>query len=146
MAPFIQFIHVLCGVSFFGITIASFAYISKSIKKNDSALLHYALKTSLLGDRIIFPIIIIQFITGAMMVQYHHLSFQTPWIIVAFIALSVVSLIWFLLFLIKYINYSSGRNTFFKFKKSFFILNIIIILLFCMIIHDAIAQKTFLWR
>lgn len=143
MAPVIEFIHVMCGVTFFGLMIASFLYVSSSIKQNNPELLHYAIKTSLFIDRIIFPIIVIQFLTGTFMVLHHQLSFHTPWIIVAYIALSAVSIIWFLLVLIKYRNREQIQ---FQHKKLFYILNIILILFFCMIIHDAVTQQTWLWR
>lgn len=143
MAPLIEAIHVMCGVTFFGLMVASFLYISSSMKQNNSALLRYAIKTSLIIDGIIFPIIVIQFVTGTFMVRYYQLSFQTPWIIVAYGALSAVSIIWFFLVLIKYRNL---KQTQFQHKKLFYFLNFILILLFCMIIHDAVMQQTWLWR
>src|SRR3990167_806290 len=134
MAQFIQFIHVLCGVSFLGIIIASFVYITKSIKQQDIQLLRYAIKTSLLGDCILFPIILIQILTGTFLVYYYHLSLNTPWVIVAYIIFFIAAIIWFLLAFIKYLNLSTPH---FRYKKLFYFLNILIIVLFCMIIHDA---------
>lgn len=146
MAPFIEFIHVLCGVTFFGIAIASFVYVTSSIKQKNTTLLHYALQTSLLADCLIFPIIIILFLSGTVMVHDHHLSFNTPWIIVAYAAFIVVSMIWILLVWIKYRHFISKKTAPFRFKKTFIVLNIVMILIFCMIVHDAVTQQTWLWR
>lgn len=142
MAAIILFLHLLCGVSFFGVVIASFVYIAKSIKQNDPALLQYAIKTSLLGDCAIFPIILIQILTGTFLVHHDHLPLNTPWIVVAYIVFALASMMWFLLGIIKYLNISSER---FRFKTLFYVLNILMIVLFCLIIHDAVTQQTWLF-
>lgn len=146
MAPLIEFIHVLCGVSFFGLFVSSFVYVYSSIRQQDALLLRYAIKNSLLVDVVIFPVILIQLLTGTWMVHYHHLALNTPWIIVAYCSFCVVSLLWFVLFLIKSSYYCGEVHRHFRFKKTFITLNIIVILLFCMIVHDAVMQQTWLWR
>ena len=145
IAPFIETIHILCGVTFFGLMIASFVYVISSVRQNDPTLFRYCLKVSLYGDVLIFPIIVVLFLTGTFMVYHHHLPMNTPWIIVAYCALSVVSVLWFLLVLIK-LNAISTNAASLCYRKSFVMVNVIIILVFCMIIHDAITQQTWLWR
>lgn len=144
MASVILFVHLLCGISFFGIVIASFVYITKSIKQNDPVLLQYAIKTSFLADCVIFPIILIQIVTGTFLVHHNHLPLNTPWIVVAYSIFSVASIIWFWLGVIKYLNFFD-KKTVFRFKKIFYVLNILMIIIFCMIIHDAVTQQTWLF-
>lgn len=145
MAAIVLFVHLLCGVSFFGIIIASFVYIAKSIKQNNHVLLQYAIKTSLLGDCVIFPMILIQILTGTFLVYHNHLSLNTPWIIAAYIVFALAGVLWFLLGIIKYINISSDTSSAFRFKKFFYVLNAVMIVIFCMIIHDAVTQQTWLF-
>jgi uncharacterized membrane protein len=140
---FIMTIHQLCGISFFGMVIASFAYITKSIRQNDPVLLRYAITTSLIGDCVIFFFVIIQPLTATFLVYQRHLPFNTPWIIVAYLAFALVSTLWFLTALIKYINYKNNKS--FRFKKMFYLLNVAMILIFCVIIHDAVMHQTWLW-
>jgi uncharacterized membrane protein len=145
VAAIVLFIHLLCGVTFFGIFIASFVYIAKSIKQNNHALLQYAIKTSLLGDCAIFPMILIQILTGTFLVHHNHLPLNTPWIIVAYSVFALAGVLWFLLGIIKYMNISSKPSSTFRFKKIFYILNCVMIVIFCMIIHDAVTQQTWLF-
>lgn len=140
MMTFILTVHLLCGTSFFGIVIASFVYITKSIRQKDPALLRYAIKTSLIGDCVIFPVVLIQPLTATFLVYHHRLPLNTPWIIVAYLAFALVSMLWFLVALIKYVN--QENNGAFRFKKIFYMLNAVIILFFCAIIHDAVMHQT----
>lgn len=146
MMSFIQFIHVLFGVSFLGILIASFLYITNSIQQKNMVLLQYALRISLFGDRILFFIIILQVFTGTFLVHDHHLSFSTPWIIVAYIIFSLIAVIWFLLLLIKNMNRSDSKIFSFRYQTLFYSLNILVIILFFIVIHDAVTQQTWLYR
>ncbi|PIZ05129.1 MAG: hypothetical protein COY58_00785 [Gammaproteobacteria bacterium CG_4_10_14_0_8_um_filter_38_16] len=143
MVGFIELIHVLCGVSFFGLMVTSFVYISNSMRQQNPTLLRFAIKTSLLVDRFIFLILVMQFVTGTFMVRHDQLSFHTPWIIVAYVALSLVGVIWFLLMLIKYVNRTQAH---FRYQILFYFLNVLLILLFCIIIHDALMQQTWFWK
>ncbi|EKD78174.1 MAG: hypothetical protein ACD_42C00014G0003 [uncultured bacterium] len=143
MAPLIEFIHVMSGVGLFGLLVASFVYISGSLRQKNPIMLRYAVKTSLTIDWIIFFIILLQFLTGTFMVHYHRLSFHTPWITIVYFALCVVSIIWFFLVWIKYRNRHRDN---FNYRKLFYCLNVIMIILFFMIIHDAVTQQTWLWR
>lgn len=145
MSAFLMFMHIVCGVTFFGIVMASFIYIHHSIRQQDPLLLSYALKVSLMGDCLIFPMILIQLLTGTFLVHHHHLPLNTPWIIVAYLAFATVSVIWFLLALIKYVNFSQSYTEGFRFKKPFYCLSILIIFLFCIIVHDAVTQTTWLF-
>lgn len=145
MSAFLMFIHILCGVTFFGIVMASFIYIHHSIREQDPVLLSYALKASLMGDCIVFPMILIQLLTGTFLVYHHHLPLNTPWIIVAYLAFATVSVIWFLLVLIKYVNFFQMHRGPFRFKKPFYYLSAVIVILFCIIVHDAVTQSTWLF-
>ena len=140
MAAFILTVHLLCGVSFFGIVIASFVYITKSIRQKDPVLLRYAMTTSLIGDCVIFPLVLIQPLTATFLVYHNHFPLNTPWIMVAYLAFALVSMLWFLTALIKYVNYKNTGT--FRYKKIFYMLNVVIILFFCVIIHDAVMHQT----
>lgn len=142
VGEFISFIHILCGVTFLGVLVASFFYIANSIRSKSSALIHYAIRASFFGDAIIFPMVVAQFVTGTLMVTQHQLSFQTPWIIVAYHFFGLVSICWFLLVLIKYKNIKRDCDRYFKYQKIFYTLNILVLILFVLIIHDAVTQST----
>ena len=146
MLKLITFVHIICGATIIGILVASFIYIASSIKQNNLTLMQYAIQTSFFGDYLVFPMILVQFFTGALMVKLHHLSFNLPWIIAAHIALTFVTLLWLCLLLIKYKNYKRTKP--FIFKKCFYALNILMVVTFILIIHDAVTQSTglFFWR
>ena len=135
----IKCLHLIGGTVFLGITIASYFYISYS--KSDQKLRLFALKTSLLGDILIALIIVLQYITATLLVKLNHLSFATPWIIVAYIAFSLVSFCWLVNVIIKVHNVRLTNG--FQYNKLFHAMHMLIILVFILIIHDAVMQKTY---
>ena len=137
----LKFLHLICGTTLFGVMIASFFYIALSIYKNDKALTQYALKTSYFGDGIILVMTIIQFITAQHLVVDGHFTLAIPWIFIAYHAFALVVLLWLCQFLIKffYLSKSSCSPTI---LKLYYFFNVTIILIFLIIIHDAVTQST----
>lgn len=143
-----KFLHLICGTTFFGIMIAAFFYIARSIRKSDRSLIEYSLRASYFGDGIIFGIVLIQLITAIMLVSAGHFTLTIPWIFIAFHAFGVVVLLWLCIFLIKYLFLSKAHIPAIS-LKIFYGLNLLLILLFIIIIHDAVTQSTwfdFLFR
>lgn len=141
MAPALVFSHVLCGVLFFGLMHFSFLIIMKSLRQQDPVLIAHAIKTSLKLDIVLFPMIVVVIVTGAFMTEVRHISPGTAWITAAYGLFSFVSLSWFMLVLIKLRNVMSAV---FHYKKLFYALNIIVMILFVLIVHDAVTQTTWL--
>lgn len=144
----IKFFHIICGVSFFGIVIASFFYIARSISKNDGALIAYSIKSSYFGDGIIILCIIIQFLSSFSLMAAKNYTTAIPWILIAFYAYSFIIILWlFTIFTKKF--YLLKKITSFFPAGIFYLLNSFIILIFIMIIHDAVMHRTgfeFLFR
>lgn len=144
---FVKFLHISMGITFFfGIVVASFFYIVNSWKQSQATMLCYALRASFYGDLIIFPMVVLQYITAILLVKSNHLSLAVPWIAVAYLAFSLIALLWFMNLIIKYVNYRrikqhSDRQ--FVLKSGFYLFNILMIAIFILIIHDAIMQKTY---
>jgi len=137
----LKFLHLICGTTFFGIMIAAFFYISLSIKKNDRSLINYALRTSYFGDGIIFFLVVIQFITANKLVYAGHFTLAIPWIFIAYHAFGAVILLWLSILFIKLISLSKIHISPIA-LKIFYLLNIMLILIFIIIIHDAVTQST----
>ncbi len=143
-----KFFHLIGGTTFFGIMIASFFYITHSIKKNDLSLIHYALKASYVGDAIIFFIIIIQIITANRLVSDGYFTLSVPWISMAYYAFGVIILLWLSILWVK-LNYLVKKDISTIAIKIFYLLNVMTILIFMIIIHDAVTHNTwfnFLFR
>ncbi len=134
----LKMIHLIGGVTFFGIITAGFFYIINAYRKHDSMLLQYAIKTSFFGDILIIIFIIIQYYTGTVLMHNANLSLATPWVLVAYIAFSFVTIFWFLLILLK-IKMMRSQTISWIYVS----LNILIILLFILIIHDAVMHATY---
>ena len=148
MLSFIKFVHVICGVSFFGIIIASFFYIARSIKYSDRSLINYSLTTSYFGDAIILLCILILLITSIPLVSAGHFTLKVPWIFIAYHAFGCLIVLWLLTILIKKFCLSKAVIAPYS-VKIFYILNSAMILIFIVIIHDAVTQSTgleFLFR
>ena len=138
-------LHILCGVVFLGLTMASYFYIINAQRYKTPELFAYALKTSFWGDLLQFIIIVIQFITGTYLLKHSPYSLNTPWIQVAYIAFSVVAVFWFLNLQIKIITYKAEKiqpTTCLEYKTLFHIFNWLIFILFICIVHDAIMHRT----
>ena len=148
MLSLIKFFHVLCGVSFLGITIASFFYITQSINKQDRALIDYSIRVSYFGDALILGCIFVQIATSIPLIIAGHFTLEVPWIFIAYLAFGILILLWLLTLLIKKFYFSKVVIAPFP-LKSFYSLNIAMILIFIIIIHDAVTQSTgleFLFR
>lgn len=137
----LKFLHLVCGTTFFGITIAAFFYIAKSINQGDRSLIDYSLRASYFGDAIILLCIIIQFISAESLVSSGHFTLEVPWIFVAYLAFSLLILLWLINLIIKRFCLS---KTVINFIKSYYLINIMMILIFVIIIHDAVTQSTWM--
>lgn len=143
-----KFVHLICGITFFGIMIAAFFYIARSIKDGDRALIDYSLKASYFGDGLIFFIVIIQLLTATQLVSNGHFTLAIPWVFIAYHAFGAIILLWLSILLIK-ILYLSKMDISTVAVNIFYLLNAIMILIFIIIIHDAVTQSTwfnFLFR
>lgn len=144
----LEFLHLICGTSFFGIIIAAFYYIARSIKSEDRALINYSLKASYFGDGIVLLIVLTQFFTATRLVTAGHFTLTIPWIFIAYHAFGTIVLLWISTFLIKILYLSKTYIPPFALRV-FYFLNVMIILIFIIVIHDAVTQSTwfdFLFR
>ncbi len=144
----IKFFHIICGTAFFGIIIASFYYISKAIHKQDRSLIDYSLRASYFGDAVSLLCILILFASSIPLVFAGHFTLAVPWIFIAYHAFGFLSQLWLItlcskrFYLSKNIISAASINI-------FYFLNIAMILIFIIIIHDAVTQSTaleFLFR
>src|SRR5688572_15622308 len=106
MLSIIKFFHVTCGVSFFGIIIAEFYYIARSINKYDRSLIDYSIKTSYFFDAIILFCIFVQLVTSMPLVSAGHFTLEVPWILVAYYAFGFLIILWALTVFIKKLYFS----------------------------------------
>lgn len=134
-------LHVMFGVTFFGLIIANYFYVTYSFRLGQHKLINYALKTSLWLDILMGFIILFMFMSAAFLVKQHNLSIHTPWILTAYIAFSCISLIWIAVIFIKFYYYKRPEKLILA--KSFHALNIAMIILLMIIVHDAVMHKTF---
>lgn len=144
----LKFLHLICGTTFFGIIIAAFFYIARSISNGDRSLINYSLKTSYFGDGVISFIVIIQLITAVKLVSDGHFALAIPWIFIAYHAFAAIILLWLSILLVKLLCLSKP-DILPIFVNIFYSLNVIMILIFIIIIHDAVTQSTwfdFLFR
>lgn len=148
MLNIFKFFHLICGTTFLGIIIAEFFYIAHSMSKMDQLLLTYSLKASYFGDGIIFFLAIIQLITANELVSAGHFTLTIPWIFIAYHAFAIVILLWLSVLFIKV--FYLAKSTISPIASTmFYLLNVIMISLFIIIIHDAVTQSTwfeFLFR
>jgi uncharacterized membrane protein len=139
----IKFLHLICGVSFFGITIAAFYYIARSIQKKESSMILYSIKASYFGDVIILVCVVIQLITSTSLVAVGHFTLQVPWIFVAYHAYALLILLWLMDVVLKKF-YLTKPIISPAAIKSFYVMNTVMILIFMLIIHDAVMHATWL--
>ncbi len=143
-----KFIHLICGTTFLGLMIASFYYITLSIRKNDRVLIEYSIKASYFSDGIILLIVPLQLATATYLVSVGHFTLKIPWIFIAYHAFGAIILFWIAILAIKIFYLSKPRipPTALRF---FYFFNSLVILIYIVIIHDAIMQSTwfeFLFR
>ena len=144
----IKFFHVIAGVSFLGINIAMFYYVTRSIKKSDRSLIDYSIRASYFGDALILLCILVQIITASSLVSAGKFTLAVPWIFIAYQAFGLLVILWLSALLIK-INYFSAQVISRSAVKNYYCLNIAMILVFIIIIHDAVTHSTgleFLFR
>lgn len=139
----IKFFHIICGLTFFGISIAAFFYIARSINQHDQSLIDYSIKTSYFGDAIILLCILIQTATAISLVSAGGFTSNVPWIFVAYHAFGFLIFLWLLILFIKKFHFLKSTIAPI-FLKSFYLLNIAMIFTFIIIIHDAVTQSTWL--
>ncbi len=141
MLAIIKFFHILCGISFFGITMAAFFYITHSLRQHDRALIDYSIRASYFGDAIILPCVVLQFITAAFLVSHGNFSLSVPWIFIAYHAFGLLAMLWLFTVIIK--KYYFSKNSIPAYAiKSFYVINIAMIVIFIIIIHDAVMKST----
>ena len=144
----LKFFHLICGTTFFGIMIAAFFYITRSIRSGDRSLINYSLKASYFGDGLIFFIILIQSVTSYQLTNAGHFTLKIPWILIAYHALGTIIFLWIGILLIKLLYLSRTIISPIA-LRIFYFFNILLILIFVIIIHDAVTQSTwfdFLFR
>lgn len=143
MLSLIKFFHILCGISFFGIIIASFFYISRSINLNDRSLIDYSIKTSYFGDGIILFCIFIIIASSIPLIFAGNFTLEVPWIFVAYHLFGFIIILWLLNIVIKKF-YLSRRIIAPISLKFFYYSNIAMILIFIIFIHDAVRKNTWI--
>lgn len=121
----IKFIHLLAGTAILGVVISTWIYYFRNKKP------FYLI----LSECVILLLIPIQFITGTFLVKKLHYSFLTPWIVAAYILLGIIAILCFLTLYLK-------RKYYYLFEKSFLVINVIIVILLFLIIHDAVMKAT----
>lgn len=141
MLSIIKFFHLICGISFFGIIIASFFYIGRSIQKKDLSLIIYSIKASYFGDAIILLCVLIQLATSFFLVSAGNFTIKIPWIFIAYHAFGAIILLWLMLFIIKKFYFSKKFIPTYSLRL-YYLTNILMILIFIIIIHDAVTHST----
>lgn len=125
-----KFIHLLAGILLFGGMVASYFYVQQT---DDLSSQHKecVINRAIFIDYFVFlPTIVIQIITGTLLVIYKQFSFSTPWIIAAYTLLSIM------LLLVVISAKNKMRN------KLFHAVNWIMFVFFVLIIHDAVMKHT----
>lgn len=143
----LKFLHVFLGTLFLGGLLFSSVFLSYFIAVKNNAKLLSLLKFSFILDVFFAILIINQFITGTLLVHQADYTFRTLWIDAAYIFLSLTTILLACAFLIKLDNYRSilaNKIIYFKFKKTFFCLNFLIIIIIIFIIRDAVLKSTLL--
>jgi hypothetical protein len=143
MLPIIKFFHIICGVSFFGITIASFFYITRSINMNDRSLIDYSIRASYFGDAIISLCIFILIASSIPLIFAGNLTLKVPWIFVAYHAFGFIIILWIVNIFIKKVYLSRIVIASYS-LKAFYYLNVAMILIFITLIHDAVRKSTWI--
>lgn len=140
----VKFIHLLFAVSFLGLQIASYYYITTSRNSGSVPLLQYTLKLTLMIDVLLLAVIASIYGTCAYLVSTNPEVFSgTPWVVAACVLLTVVTVCFCTNMLIKYKNFKSINQNLFKYGALMHVNYIAIILLLILIIRDAVTRSTF---
>ncbi len=141
----IKFLHIISAITFAGLLVANYFYLTYSLTTKDKSLLHYAYRFNQYADGIIFILLVASIITGSLLVHPAKLQFNTPWIMAAYLLFSLTTVAWIVQLIIKWINYSRLKTDKpFSFKKSYHAINILIFIFLILIVHDAVMHKTYL--
>jgi len=139
MTELVKFLHVMLGTTLLGLVIASYFYVTKSSSSKSILTYQHTIKLTRLADLGIFlPIILFEFITGTFLIKALDIPITTPWIIVAYTMLSVATVLVIINWRLKTMPIQS--------KPSYHIINGLIILVLCLIIHDAVMHNTLFHR
>lgn len=142
----VKMLHVTVGVVFLGLTIAQYFYIINNIHQKKPILFFYSLRFSFFADGLIALLIIFLLISAASLTKNMHISTLPLWITVAYWLFSLIMLLWIINLGLKihyYRQFKQGRQStsprlIFHFSHS------IMLILFTLIIHDAVNRSTFL--
>lgn len=143
-----KFLHLICGTTFLGIIIAAFFYIARSVYKGDRPLIDYSLRASYFGDALIVIILFFQLVTAVNLVLAGYFTPAISWIFIAYCAFGVIILLWLGVLFIKLLYFSKSIIPPLS-LKIFYVLNGLMIIIFIIIIYDAVTQSTwfdFLFR
>lgn len=145
MIGLILFLHMTAVTVFVGIVIVSLFYVRSALKQTDAQIALRALKTTLLGDVLVLPCLIILFGTGLYLVCLNNLSIQVPWVFVALVTFLLASFFWLVNVFLKLNCYRALKKNK-KVWRGFWLLYVLItvcmVLLFIMMIHDALTRST----
>jgi uncharacterized membrane protein len=145
MLSLIQFIHVVSVVILIGFYVASFLLVAINMRYLQTALFRSALKASLMADGLMFVLLLIVCFSGIALVFYYDLPFEMPWLVVARELVIIVFILWAMIFLIKLKNHVDHQQKQFHFKKLFYGLHLVVFVIFCLAVHDAVTQSTWLY-
>ncbi len=131
MFPWIKFLHLIFAVTLFGLCISSVYYVRSA----SQALYPHAIKESLKLDRwIILPFMLLTFIFGTGMVHGTHLSLHVHWVLNAYIFLSINLILWSIS---AWLRWKKPER-----KNLYLIFQILVLVIFVIILHDAVTQST----
>ncbi len=143
MLSIIKFFHIISGVSFFGITMAGFFYITRSINRKDRSLIDYSIRASYFGDAIILLCTFILMTSSIPLIFAGNFTLEVPWIFVAYHAFGLIIIFWILNIFIKKVYLSRIVIASYA-LKAFYYVNIAMILIFISLIHDAVMKSTWI--
>jgi uncharacterized membrane protein len=133
----IKFIHVMLGVTLLGILVASYFYNVISSRSSVSEAGPFILKLAIRVDTfIILPMIGILIATGALLTHLLKIPPRTPWILSAYLFMSIVTVL-------VMINWRLKANNAQR-SLLFHLVSWLIFIGLCFIIHDAVMHATLL--
>ena len=139
-------LHVMASVAFLGLTVAQYFYIVNSARQRQSALLFYALRVSFIVDGFSALLIIVIFNTATFLVKTNYLIPPPAWILVAYWGFSILVGLWLSNIGLKvyYRQLLRKNRNYLALPLIFHISYALMLLLFVILIHDAVTRSTFL--
>lgn len=141
----VKFLHVMIGTTLLGLSFASCFYASKAVKA-DTVFRQFSYKIVIgLECIVLAPLLLSGFVTGPLMVGFYGFSPGTPWIVSAYIYLSLA----FLCRLggIYWFRRACRDNDRQSLGWPYYVLQLLFWLFLLLIIHDAIAKPMhYLWQ